>query len=121
MNLDQITINPHKILIVKPSSLGDVVHSLPFLNAMNTCFPGAEIHWVIAKGLEDLLDGNPMIKRLWLINKDAWKKIDNAKNTVTEINILFKGSCRAVSNNRFIALTKDIDPHLVGTGFLTLN
>ena len=91
MNLDQITINPHKILIVKPSSLGDVVHSLPFLNAMNTCFPGAEIHWVIAKGLEDLLDGNPMIKRLWIINKDAWKKIDNAKNTVTEINILFKG------------------------------
>ena len=91
MNLDQITINPHKILIVKPSSLGDVVHSLPFLNAMNTCFPGAEIHWVIAKGLEDLLDGNPMIKRLWIINKDAWKKIDNAKNTVTEIKILFKG------------------------------
>ena len=83
--------NPQKILIVKPSSLGDVVHSLPFLNAMKTCFPEAEIHWVIAKGLEGLLDGNPMIKRLWVINKDAWKKIDNAKNTVTEIRNLFKG------------------------------
>jgi len=91
MNPDQITINPKKILIVKPSSLGDVVHSLPFLNAMKTCFPEAEIHWVIAKGLEDLLDGNPMIKRLWIINKGAWKKIDNAKNTVKEIKILFKG------------------------------
>ena len=85
-----INKNPRKILIVKPSSLGDVVHSLPFLNAMKTCFPEAEIHWVIAKGLEDLLDGNPMIKRLWIINKDAWKKIDNAKNTVTEIRTLFK-------------------------------
>ena len=83
--------NPQKILIVKPSSLGDVVHSLPFLNAMKTCFPEAEIHWVIAKGLEGLLDGNPMIERLWVINKDAWKKIDNAKNTVTEIRNLFKG------------------------------
>jgi len=82
--------NPHKILIVKPSSLGDVVHSLPFLNAMKTCFPEAEIHWVIAKGLEGLLDGNPMIERLWIINKDSWKKIDNAKNTVTEIKNLFK-------------------------------
>lgn len=91
MNLDQITKNPQKILIVKPSSLGDVVHSLPFLNAMKTCFPEAEIHWVIAKGLEGLLDGNPMIDRLWVINKDAWKQIDDAKNTVTEIKILFKG------------------------------
>jgi heptosyltransferase I len=88
---DKITINHHKILIVKPSSLGDVVHSLPFLNAMKTCFPGAEIHWVIAKGLEDLLEGHPLIQKLWIINKDAWKKIDNAKNTVTEIRNLFKG------------------------------
>lgn len=91
MKPEQITKNPQKILIVKPSSLGDVVHSLPFLNAMKTCFPNAEIHWVIAKGLEGLLDGNPMIERLWIINKDAWKKIDNAKNTVTEIRNLFKG------------------------------
>ncbi|EFK97422.1 lipopolysaccharide heptosyltransferase II [sediment metagenome] len=83
--------NPRKILIVKPSSLGDVVHSLPFLNAMKTCFPEAEIHWVVARGLEGLLDGNPMIERLWVINKDAWKKLDNAKNTVTEIRNLFKG------------------------------
>jgi lipopolysaccharide heptosyltransferase I len=87
---NKITKNPHKILIVKPSSLGDVVHSLPFLNAIKTCFPGAEIHWVIAKGLEGLLEGNPMIERLWIINKDSWKKIDHAKNTVAEIGNLFK-------------------------------
>ena len=53
-----------KILIVKPSSLGDVVHSLPFLNAMKRCFPKAEIHWVIAKGLEGLLEDHPMIDKL---------------------------------------------------------
>ena len=91
MKTAKLIKNPQKILIVKPSSLGDVVHSLPFLNAMKTCFPEAEIHWVIAKGLEGLLDGNLMIKMLWVINKDAWKKIDNAKNTVTEIKNLFKG------------------------------
>ncbi len=47
--------NCKKILIVKPSSLGDVVHSLPFLNSIKSCFPKAEIHWVIARGLEGLL------------------------------------------------------------------
>lgn len=79
-----------KILIVKPSSLGDVVHSLPFLNAMKTCFPKAEIHWVIAKGLEGLLEGHSMIDRLIIINKDLWKNLSQAGKTVKEIRELFR-------------------------------
>ena len=59
-------INPEKILIVKPSSLGDIVHSLPFLNILRTCYPKAEIHWVIARGFEGLLEGHPMINKLWM-------------------------------------------------------
>ena len=82
--------DPGKILIIKPSSLGDVVHSFPFLNAVRTCFSKAEIHWVIAKGLEGLLEGHPMIHKLWIINKDAWKSIKNVGNTVKELKILFK-------------------------------
>jgi heptosyltransferase-1 len=80
---------PKKILIVKPSSLGDVVHSLPFLNSVRSCFPKAEIHWVIAKGLEGLLDGNPMVDRLIVINKDKWKKISRAASTLREVKGLF--------------------------------
>jgi len=82
--------DPRKILIIKPSSLGDVVHSLPFLNAIRTCFPKAEIHWVIAKGLEGLLEGHPMVNKLWIINKDKWKKIKNVKGTINELKGLFK-------------------------------
>lgn len=79
-----------KILIVKPSSLGDVVHSLPFLNAVHECFPDAEVHWVIAKGLEGLLEGHPMVHRLIVINKDVWKKISRAGDTVREIRQLYR-------------------------------
>jgi heptosyltransferase-1 len=79
-----------KILVVKPSSLGDVVHSLPFLNAIKTCFPAASIHWVIAKGLEGIFEGHPMIDKLWIINKDDWKKIGNLKVTANELKELFK-------------------------------
>jgi heptosyltransferase-1 len=86
----QIIKNPKKILIIKPSSLGDVVHSLPFLNAVRTCFPKTEIHWVIAKGLEGLLEGHHMINRLWIINKDTWKKIKNVKGTINEFKVLFR-------------------------------
>jgi heptosyltransferase I len=81
---------PGKILIVKPSSLGDIVHSLPFLNILRTCYPQAEIHWVIAKGFEGLLEGHPMINKLWIINKDSWTKIHRAKETVDEIRALYR-------------------------------
>lgn len=81
---------PRKILIIKPSSLGDVVHSLPFLNALRDSFPRAEIHWIIAKGLEGLLEGHPMINKLWIINKDDWKRIKGARATIKELRSLFK-------------------------------
>lgn len=81
---------PRKILIVKPSSLGDVVHSLAFLHALHGSFPRAHIHWVIAKGLEELLEGNPMVKKLWIIDKDQWKKIRRIKGTVAEVGSLFR-------------------------------
>jgi heptosyltransferase-1 len=79
-----------KFLIIKPSSLGDVIHSLPFLNAVKAGFPGASVHWVIAKGLEGILEAHPMIDKLWVINKDAWKKIGNLKVTVNELKELFR-------------------------------
>lgn len=83
-------MQPQKILIVKPSSLGDVVHSLPFLNALSRRFPDAKIDWVIARGLEDILEGHPMIHRLWVIDKDTWKSIRNARNTIREVTLLFR-------------------------------
>lgn len=81
---------PQKILIIKPSSLGDVVHSLPFLNAIKETFPFSEIHWLIAKGLEGLLENHPMVKRLWVINKDQWKNLKKIKETAIEFKSLFK-------------------------------
>ncbi|MBI5638894.1 MAG: lipopolysaccharide heptosyltransferase II [Nitrospirae bacterium] len=80
---------PEKILIVKPSSLGDVVHSLPFLDSLRACFPKAGIHWVIAKGLEGLLEGHPMINRLIIIDKDRWKRFSDLRGTMRELRDLF--------------------------------
>jgi heptosyltransferase-1 len=93
MDIKNINLNfdiPPKILIVKPSSLGDVVHGLPFLNSIKSYFPEAEIHWVISKGLEGLLEGHPMINRLIIINKDMWKKISRTGETIREVRQLFK-------------------------------
>lgn len=80
--------NISRILVVKPSSLGDIVHSLPFLNSIRERFNDAEIHWVVARGLEGLLEGHPMIDHLLIINKDQWKKISRAAKTAGELKKL---------------------------------
>lgn len=79
-----------KILIVKPSALGDIVHSLPFLYAMKQKFPEASVDWVVAHGLHTFLEDHAMINRLWVIKKDQWKKPANFKQTLKEINQLRK-------------------------------
>lgn len=48
-----------KILILKPSSLGDVVQALPVLRLLKLHFPKSEIYWWINSGLAPLLENDP--------------------------------------------------------------
>ena len=47
------------ILIIKPSSLGDIVHTLPAVAAIREAHPQAEITWTINPEWTTLLRGNP--------------------------------------------------------------
>ena len=47
-----------RIALIKPSALGDIVHSLPVLTALRRRFPGAHIAWVVNKSYEPLLRGH---------------------------------------------------------------
>ena len=79
-----------KILIIKPSSLGDIIHSLPFLKAIKNTFPDACIEWVISKNLKEILETNPLIDRLIVFDKDSWKQLKNLPKTLKEIAGLVK-------------------------------
>lgn len=46
---------PLKILLVKLSSLGDVVHTLPVARDIHAAFPHARVDWVVEKGFAPLL------------------------------------------------------------------
>lgn len=57
---------PTRILIVKPSSLGDVVHTLPAVAAIRDAYPLADITWVISPEWATLLRGNHDVDHLHL-------------------------------------------------------
>lgn len=52
---------PERVCLIKPSSLGDVAHSLPVLSALRTLWPQTRIAWVVNQGLRGLLDGHPLL------------------------------------------------------------
>lgn len=48
-----------RIAIIKPSALGDIVHSLPVLTALRRRFPDGHITWIVNRSYEPLLHGHP--------------------------------------------------------------
>ncbi len=79
-----------KILIIKPSSLGDVIHALPFLKAVKDTFPDSQIDWVISKNLKGIIDDNPLINELITLDKDSWKNVKKLPETLSELSSLRK-------------------------------
>jgi lipopolysaccharide heptosyltransferase II len=61
-----------KILILKPSSLGDVVQALPVLRLLKLHLPAAEIHWWIDSKLAQLLEGDPDLAGIHRFQRDRW-------------------------------------------------
>lgn len=54
-------VSPDSILIVKPSSLGDVVHTLPAVALIKHRWPEARLQWLINPEWAPLLEGNPYV------------------------------------------------------------
>jgi ADP-heptose:LPS heptosyltransferase len=55
--------NPDRILIVRLSHLGDVVHALGVFHALHAAYPGAEIAWAVQSEFAGLLAGLPGLAR----------------------------------------------------------
>lgn len=57
---------PRKILIIRFSSIGDIVLTTPLLRCIKDQLPGAEIHYLTKKPFANVLEANPYIDQLWL-------------------------------------------------------
>jgi heptosyltransferase I len=55
-----------RILLVKLSSFGDVLHALPTLEALRAAFPTAHITWLVEAAYAPLLTGHPALNEVWV-------------------------------------------------------
>jgi lipopolysaccharide heptosyltransferase I len=56
--------HPPRILVVRLSALGDVIHALPVLTVLREAHPDARIDWVVEDRAADLLAGRPELDRV---------------------------------------------------------
>jgi len=61
-----------KILILKPSSLGDVIQALPVLRLLKRHLPASEIFWWIDSALAPLLEGDPDLAGIVRFERKRW-------------------------------------------------
>ena len=61
-----------KLLILKPSSLGDVIHALPVLRLIKRQRPHWQVHWWIAQSLAPLLQNDPDLAAVHPFHRRGW-------------------------------------------------
>jgi heptosyltransferase-1 len=64
---------PGSILILKPSSLGDIVHTLPAVCALRRRWPTATIRWLVNPEWAPLLKGNPAVDETLLFPRQSFR------------------------------------------------
>jgi heptosyltransferase-1 len=101
--------SPRRILIIKPSSLGDVVHALPVLAVLRRSWPAAHIAWLVSSSFAPLLDRHPMLNevipfdrahfgRIWRsprIFADFWRLVAKIRRRRFELVIDQQGLIRS--------------------------
>jgi heptosyltransferase I len=60
-----------KILLIKLSAVGDVVHTFPFLNRLRRRYPAARIDWVLKPAIAELVRHHPAIDNVLLYPHQA--------------------------------------------------
>jgi lipopolysaccharide heptosyltransferase I len=100
-----------KILIVKLSSIGDVVHTLPTLAAIRRALPEAEISWVVERGSAAILRNNRFLdnlievdtkslrrkEKLGKIMKSAREQLKDLRASTFDIALDFQGLLKSAA------------------------
>ena len=102
-----------RILLIKPSSLGDIVHALPVLHGLRSRFPEARIDWLISPSFASLLMGHQELDDLIFFHRKRYGQMGRDPRLVTD----FVGFVQNLRRRRY-DLAIDLQG-LFRSGFIT--
>ena len=85
-----------KFLIIRTSSLGDIIHSLPFLSSLKKSFPTLEFFWLVNPSFSQILKNNPYLSGIVLWEKkNLWKLANELKKVSFDASFDLQGLFRS--------------------------
>ncbi len=90
-----------RILIVKPSSLGDIIHTLPLVHALKRCYPSCRIGWIVHESFSAIPESDPAVESVYPIRISStsdpqsgrlayWHAFRDTLRTLKELREIFK-------------------------------
>lgn len=73
------------ILIVKTSSLGDIIHAFPVLRFLASNYPQVKIDWVVEEPFSSLVKAHPLVNQTICVQTKKWRGVFWQKNVWREI------------------------------------
>lgn len=81
---------PLNILLVRVSSLGDVLHNLPMVADIARRHPDANIDWVVEEGYVSLVRLNARVRKIIPFALRRWRKSLGSRQTRAEIGLFLR-------------------------------
>ena len=63
-----------RVLLIKTSSMGDVIHTLPALTDALSAIPGLQVDWVVEEAFADLARRHPAVHQVFPCALRRWRK-----------------------------------------------
>ncbi|MHB1221019.1 MAG: lipopolysaccharide heptosyltransferase I [Gammaproteobacteria bacterium] len=77
-----------RVLLIKTSSMGDIIHTLPALTDAGNAIPGIRFDWVIEDTFAEIPRWHPLVDKVIPVSLRRWRKELFAKQTRTEWKVL---------------------------------
>lgn len=77
-----------KVLLLRTSALGDIVHCLPVLTGLRRAFPDARLGWVVEEPFAPLLEGHAALDEIFPVATRRWRRRPLSASTRREIGVL---------------------------------
>jgi heptosyltransferase-1 len=74
VSLARIYTAMKRILLIKTSSMGDVIHNLPIVADIRSRYPEAELHWLVEESFADIPALHPHIQQVIPVAIRRWRK-----------------------------------------------
>lgn len=86
-----------RILLIKPSSPGDIIHALPVLRKLRRRYPQAHIAWLVANPFINLVDADPALSEVIPFDRKRFGKLGRSFGVTLD----FIGFVRSLRARRF--------------------